>query len=54
MTSSLSTNAVDNVGLVPCSNHEHIITADTDNVENSNPVSYLGDETSCMSNEIFF
>ena len=54
MTSSLSTNTVENFGLVPCSNHEHISTADTDAIENSNPVSYLGDETSHVSNEIFF
>ena len=54
MASSLSNNTADNVGLVPCSNHEPISTADTDTIENSNPVSYLGDETLCISNEIFF
>ena len=53
MSSSASTNTADNVGLVPCSNGESIRFAETDAIENPNPVSYLGDETLCISNEFF-
>ena len=54
MASSASTSTEDNVGLVPCSNDEPIRSADTDDVENPNHVSYLGDETLCIPNELFF